>query len=658
MKNLFTFFISITILSLSVKAQNSFTENKNLHFKRLSSLTTKSINKYFFKNSIKSVTVFYDSLNNWPLENWNFYNTDGSVGWIELNEASGQPYEGAACAIHNIETTKAGGNDWMVTSAINIANNDTYLSFWIYTFNVFNVSVFQTIILDNQNPENATIIDTVYTLVASEDSAYDDEWINPAINLDKYAGQTVYVGFRYYSEEQNGDIYALDEVQVYHEVSKDLAVSAINPEWMMYGQNVNPKIAIENLGKQAENSFTAKIEITDESGIVYTDLKTFDNANIEVGGSVDVEFKTWNAPDEAGNYNIKAVVILDNDQAPENDTLEQITPIVKFEYDNTLVYSHCTANPPYHEMKNHFFTLTLKNGTIDTLQGFNSDLAKLYGGDFTIINGTIVLMGIDFFGNIWIINGDGNSYYYGKVDHEFPENKGVFGFSWDSRTDEWYVTDAYSLYKLNKETLELETVGQISQSAGIIGIAIDTNGNMYGLGIFDDKLYSINKTTGVGTAIDAVGYNLNFAQDIGFDRNTNTLYGTLYGTFDSQTYSSALFSIDTSTAQITKVGDLTPMELSLCAVYKNYNTGTGILQNKVSADFNVYPNPANEILYVSTDRDISEIIISDITGKVRLKIFINSTIACIDISNIKTGIYIISVKRDDNLILNKKVIKK
>jgi hypothetical protein len=100
------------------------------------------------------------------------------------------------------------------------------------------------------------------------------------------------------------------------------------------------------------------------------------------------------------------------------------------------------------------------------------------------------------------------------------------------------------------------------------------------------------------------------------------------------------------------------MELSLCAVYKNYNTGTGILQNKVSADFNVYPNPANEILYVSTDRDISEIIISDITGKVRLKIFINSTIACIDISNIKTGIYIISVKRDDNLILNKKVIKK
>lgn len=658
-----TFFISIVFLGLSVNAQSLLTENTNLHSKRLSLLTLKDISNHLnIKNSIKSSTVFYDSLNNWPLEGWELYKLNGGDGWSELNESSGgHPYEGYACALHNYETTESGGDNWMVTPAVNIGS-ETFLTFWVYSFSAMNASDFQIIILDKQSPEEATVLDTVYILKANADSSYDNEWINPVINLENYAGKTIYVGFRYYSSEKFGDMYALDEIHVYQEMSKDLAVSAINPDWIFYGKDISPKITVNNLGKQTENSFTAKVEISDASGIIYSDSKTFDNAGIEAGGSTEITFKEWDTPSVAGNYNIKAIVIMDGDEATANDTLIQTTPIVKFEYDNTLIYSHCTADPntdPNNNMKNHFFSLTKEDGTIDTLSGFNTDLEKLYGGDFTVINETTVLMGVDFTGRIWLINGNGTSYYYGKINYEFTGNGGIYGFTWDSKTDEWYVTNAFDLYKLNKETFGLEKVGQISSTAGIIGIAVDTNGNMYGLGVYDDKLYSIDKTTGAGTAIGEIGYDLNFAQDIGFDRNTNTLYGTLYSTFASQSaYNSALFTINTTSAQLSEIGGSTPMELTVCAIYKNYDTGNGILSNKVSADFNIYPNPVNNTVYISTDKNILEVTISDITGKIVLKNCVNNNIINIDISDIKAGIYIVSIKRNDNVVLNKKIIKK
>ncbi|MEZ6004183.1 MAG: hypothetical protein R3F33_08340 [Planctomycetota bacterium] len=71
-------------------------------------------------------------------------------------------------------------------------------------------------------------------------------------------------------------------------------------------------------------------------------------------------------------------------------------------------------------------------------------------------------------------------------------------------------------------------VGVTVTASLMIDIACDVNGNLYGLNISDDALYSIDSTTGAGTFIGAHGLAANFAQGMDFDWSTNTLYAPIY----------------------------------------------------------------------------------------------------------------------------------
>ncbi|HQP90784.1 MAG TPA: hypothetical protein PLK51_07360, partial [Bacteroidales bacterium] len=106
------------------------------------------------------------------------------------------------------------------------------------------------------------------------------------------------------------------------------------------------------------------------------------------------------------------------------------------------------------------------------------------------------------------------------------------GLAYDATTDKLYGC-AYDgsansiLYEINYYTGTCTQIGTIS--AGImIGIAANSHGNIYGINISDDAFYSINKTTGAGTVIGPLGYNISYAQDIAFDKDNDKLYGTLY----------------------------------------------------------------------------------------------------------------------------------
>ncbi len=101
------------------------------------------------------------------------------------------------------------------------------------------------------------------------------------------------------------------------------------------------------------------------------------------------------------------------------------------------------------------------------------------------------------------------------------------GFTYDLTTGTVYLADRNYLYTIDLGTMQTTEVGEIS-SGIIIGIAADGAGNLYGLDITDDQLYSIDKETGAGTAIGYIGLNVNYAQDIAFDRTNGILYGTLY----------------------------------------------------------------------------------------------------------------------------------
>ena len=96
----------------------------------------------------------------------------------------------------------------------------------------------------------------------------------------------------------------------------------------------------------------------------------------------------------------------------------------------------------------------------------------------------------------------------------------------------WYFgeTDGVTskLYTINISTGAATLVGTVTGVAGLIGMAIDCDGNAYGVDISTDQLFSINLSTAVSTPIGSLGFDASYAQDCDFDAATGTLYLAAY----------------------------------------------------------------------------------------------------------------------------------
>ena len=81
---------------------------------------------------------------------------------------------------------------------------------------------------------------------------------------------------------------------------------------------------------------------------------------------------------------------------------------------------------------------------------------------------------------------------------------------------------------------------------------------------------------------------------------------------------------------------------------------TGIEEEQINANINIYPNPSSGIINLSSEKfDLSStsLIIKDITGKVVNQF--NQTITTLNLDN---GVYIFSFKQDNNIVHNAKVV--
>jgi hypothetical protein len=87
----------------------------------------------------------------------------------------------------------------------------------------------------------------------------------------------------------------------------------------------------------------------------------------------------------------------------------------------------------------------------------------------------------------------------------------------------------------------------------MIGIACDEDGKLYGEDLGTDSLYEINTGTGEATLIGAVGIDLNYAQDIAYDKDHNVLYSTGYK--GSANGGGALGTLDLTDGHYTYIGD-------------------------------------------------------------------------------------------------------
>jgi type IX secretion system substrate protein/carboxypeptidase family protein len=125
------------------------------------------------------------------------------------------------------------------------------------------------------------------------------------------------------------------------------------------------------------------------------------------------------------------------------------------------------------------------------------------------------------------------------------------GVAYDATSDVMYgTTFAGSLYTVDVTTGSTTLVGSGGSSA-TIAMACTADGELYGIDITSDAFGHIDKATGVWTTVSNVGFDAAYAQDMGCDRSTNTIYWAAYNGSAGQ---GELLTIDHVTGDVTFIG--------------------------------------------------------------------------------------------------------
>ena len=130
----------------------------------------------------------------------------------------------------------------------------------------------------------------------------------------------------------------------------------------------------------------------------------------------------------------------------------------------------------------------------------------------------------------------------------------VTGMAWDKAASTMYVVSIDGvigrLYTINLTTGSLTTVAaSMSGSTFPIDIAINNSGVMYSCDVNSDALNIINKTTGAATQVGPLGININFAQGMAFDPETDSLFLAAY------TDAGKLYRCNTSSGAASLIGN-------------------------------------------------------------------------------------------------------
>ena len=81
---------------------------------------------------------------------------------------------------------------------------------------------------------------------------------------------------------------------------------------------------------------------------------------------------------------------------------------------------------------------------------------------------------------------------------------------------------------------------------------------------------------------------------------------------------------------------------------------TASINDVVDSNFTIYPNPANNIVNISSDSSFEKIEVFSITGK---KVYGEKYIQAIPVNSLKSGIYILKAISNDGKIITRKLIK-
>lgn len=212
--------------------------------------------------------------------------------------------------------------------------------------------------------------------------------------------------------------------------------------------------------------------------------------------------------------------------------------------------------------------------------------------------------------------------------------------------------DSSTLSTIDIGSLVATPIGQTG-AAGMIAIAIDQDGAMYGHDVVDDAIYTIDIDSGVATYLADLDFNANFGQDLEWDQASETLYMT---SFDGSNFIGELRTVDRTTGATTVIstlgdaGNQVPWSAGQNALLATENTTITTLE--------VFPNPAKNQITVNGILIDSQIEIVNLLGQKTLSQPITSSNNLVDVSQLSPGIYIATLSNKDGKSFSTKLVKK
>ena len=403
------------------------------------------------------------------------------------------------------------------------------------------------------------------------------------------------------------------------QLDSDLTVQTIDvPNFINSGSQVTPVIKLFNNGILAQGTWTVTLVSDDNS---YTSTKS-NLGTINPFSTFDVTMDPW-TPAE-GNYTLTAVVTLPNDLDNSNDTLQK--PV------NVMDLVTAFAWDVYHSSgvgvtDEGPINIIVPTGTMSQIAVNTGDF--IIGADY--VNNDLYGVQYAASGNSPLVQINPTTGVVTTIGGGAPS---LTGLAYDATTDTTYVIDYNGvLYTIDLNTGTVTSIG--GTYAGAIGLACSPTGDLYAISIISDNIATIDKTTGAATVIGPLGININYAQDIAFDRDNNILYGTLYAT------TGGLYTLNTTTGAATLVASVidelagfaipfTPSGATITFNVKNESNqpvenakivfGQRILYTDNSGQANIFMIPGN-INYT-----VSKYGYQDATGSVTVVDGVNQTV--------------------------------
>ncbi|MDR0506219.1 MAG: choice-of-anchor J domain-containing protein [Dysgonamonadaceae bacterium] len=564
---------------------------------------------------------------------WTTYDADGWYygEWKPTTTLEGRTihaHDGLQVAIH--EPYDKFQDGWLISPKINLPAEGVHeLSFWNYTAypGDYGTDAESSVWISTTNNDPASGSFEKVWEIENQTNA----WQEGKVNLYGYAGQTIYIAFRYKGTWAHA--WILDDVKIERISGADVGITQlVSPTSADAGKkNVQVKVTVKNFGAESVSSIPVKYQIKGKAVVE----ETF-TTNLLPGETAEYIFTQTVDLSAYGKYVIRAWTALNNDTDADNDSFES----------ETIAWLE--------NIKLYGYQIYDRNDILGAVSFYSEDPSTLSPVSSYSDNETMLVAGEYVDGKIYAYSENNNFIRLTKEWEELgktPITTTPSDMTYDYSTKTMYaIVGAGSYSDLNTVDMTTGAMTYVgSTDRFIYTLAADLSGNLYGLD-YNGILHNIDKESGINTPIGSTEFELISAmQSMTFDHNTGRLFWAGIVLQGSQ-----LIEIEPENGSAEAYGAIGITGEIVC-LYTIYPKAVSF-QSPVTQSIEIYPNPSSGVVRFSQPLNNASIRIVDISGRTVYTADKQNGDAKLEL-NLTAGIYSVIIENAGGKTVRKLVIR-